>query len=187
VKKPLKKVRPARKRRRRVLEEHAAEESRSSKLHAKSLEVYAKHLASISEAVLHAVLRALATAQAVGEVNSVLETRFGMQDVMIDARQVQAAALEVLQAEIGEALARKSKLSARSRRELVDRLVARLIPTRDGAPAPSPYPVRPPKDNTVENVERLMQRELRRSFPPRDKQRPPPKPTPKPLKRVVDK
>jgi DNA polymerase III gamma/tau subunit len=158
-----------RSRRGRVLlrEKPAAVDARTALRNKKALAKYEKHVEHVYQDVLESVLRAVATAQAVSDVNAALENAFGMSGVSVDAGRVQASALEVLQVEIAESLTRRSTASAKSRRELVSRIVARLVPTRDGAPSPTSHPVKvPTRDDRVADLERVISREVKRSFPP---------------------
>lgn len=136
----------------------------------KALAAYDSHLTKTYELLLTAVLRAVATAQAVSDVNQALEVRFGMEGVSIDASRMQTTALEIMQAEIAEGLTRSAKMSVRARRELVDRVVARLIPKRDGAPSPSAFPTRVSRDDRVADLEHLIRREMKRAYEPRGSQ-----------------
>lgn len=130
----------------------------------KALALYDRQVSHVYQSVLDSVLRAVATAQAISDVNADLENQFGMSGVEIDAQRIRVTALEVMQVEIAEALLGKSTASARARRELVHRIVGRLAPLRDGAPAPTPYPTRPTREDRVGDLERLVQRELKKSY-----------------------
>lgn len=163
-------------RRKKVLlrEQEVPRDPRAILRRKKALALYDKQVSYVYQAVLESVLRAVATAQAVSDVNADLESQFGMAGVEIDSQKVRITALEVMQVEIAEALLGKSTVSTRSRRELVNRIVGRLAPLRDGAPAPTPYPTRPTREDRVGDLERLIQREMKRSFPP-PKQEPKPR------------
>lgn len=154
-------------RRNRVLvrEKAVPVDARSVARHKKAMIKYENHLSHVYSSVLDAVMRAVATAQAVTDVNSSLENAFGMSGVSIDSSRVQTAALEVMQVEIAEALLKKSPISQKSRRELAARIVGRLVPLRDGAPAPTPYPTKVTRDDRVGDLERLIKKELKRSYP----------------------
>lgn len=125
-----------------------------------------KHLKHVSEEMLRATLRTLATGQAVQDITRILESDFGLPEDVIDVSSVNSVAVELLRLELSETLVARSSISERSKRELIERIIARVIPNRDGPQAPTqPRQSLIPVNNPMADLEKLIARETRKAFP----------------------
>jgi len=133
--------------------------------HAARVALYDKHYNDVGEALLGAVLRAFATSDASYAVNSHLTSRFGLDDSGIDIDEVRSIYIAILKLEVAEILTRHSRLSPRSKRVMIDRIIARAHPRRDGVPSSISAP-KPTRNERVQDIESVITRELKRAFPP---------------------
>lgn len=128
---------------------------------------YRTHRNKVGEAVLRAALRALATVDAGKMVNDILEMNLDLVGVNISVKELNENAITVLRSEISAILAENSILSPTAKQQLVDRVIARMAPTRDNVGVPSPQRKSPIE--RVEDLEKVIAREMRNSFPPGEK------------------
>ena len=124
------------------------------------LREYKTHRSRVGEALLRATLRALASVDAADTVNSLLENRFNLKGVSIETGEVDLRVKSILRAEIASILVSHSTLPARRRRIMADRIVAQMIPLRDG---PSQrYNAAPQPRMRVEDIESVIAREAKK-------------------------
>ena len=140
--------------------------SEVSPRHAQRVAKYQAHYDKVGEDLLGAVLRALATSDASHAVNTHLANRFGLHDSSLDTDEVRSIYVAILKLEVAEILTRHSKLSDHSKRVLIDRIIARAHPRRDGVSSTAIMPPRQSKGERVADIESVITRELKRAFPP---------------------
>ena len=124
----------------------------------KRIEHYSAHRDLVGEAILRAALRGLAAIDAVSTVNRLLEEKFNLTDVRVDAREAAQGIENVLRAEVVYILTRASILPEEMRREFSRRFVAKLLPTKDDVQVGAPLKVG--DQIRFNDLERLIQKDL---------------------------
>ena len=111
-----------------------AESVEEVRARAKRLRYFRAYRDRLAEQMLTAVLRNLAAYDAAVVVNETLQGRLNLPNAAIDEGDVVKIMERITRLEIESLLVGASTLSARAKREFVDRLVAQVAPNRDGPP-----------------------------------------------------
>jgi len=112
-----------------------AAKKRTAAKHASYIAMYNKHVESLADTLLQVVLRAYGSFEAVSRVNEHLRKKFNLgEDDGLDVRLVEQTLRHASKLEVTRAILKHSKISPRDREEIAQRIIAQLLPTKDGLP-----------------------------------------------------
>ena len=124
---------------------------------------YMDHRRLVGEGLIRAAMRALAANEAASTVNSILEDRYNLGSVHLDVAELSMFTGNILRIEVASLLAEHSEMTDVQQKEFVERIIARIVPKRDNVPGATTTPMQRQTPVRIEDVEHVIQREMRRS------------------------